>query len=380
VRPGGANVPFLQTLSGSGTIDGRLVNSGSIVASGVTGLTFRDTLLCMGHSLTGSKFTFGPGAQYQGFGTIGSDAVVAQAGSTIQPNGALTIGRNAATTSVTLRGRLIVNATVTVNHLVTTAPCSLGTLTRLTGSGQLNRANGFVLGPGDTLEGSGTIQGPVSNYGVVSPGTELATNTRFATLNVSGNLTLNGNSRVVVQIGDAPTNLFDKVAITGVASLVGGTLDVRLPAGFAPTPGEQFTVMTFASRVGMPTVTFQGYPVGAALVVGTTATSLYVTAANIPVGVPDPPAPAVLAFAGTSGPRERAAFTVALPDKARVRISVYGPTGRRVAVLCDGELPAGTTRFPLEARALNSGVWFARAEIATPHGIETRTARAMLLR
>jgi hypothetical protein len=103
-------------------------------------------------------------------------------------------------------------------------------------------------------------------------------------------------------------------------------------------------------------------------VVGTTPTSIFVTAGNIPVGVPDPPAPAVLAFAGTSGPRERAAFTVALPDKARVRISVYGPTGRRVAVLCDGELPAGTTRFPLEARGLNSGVWFARAEIATPHG------------
>jgi len=28
---------------------------------------------------------------------------------------------------------------------------------------------------------------------------------------------------------------------------------------------------------------------------------------------------------------------------------------------------------------LNSGVWFARAEIATPHGVETRTARATLL-
>ena len=155
-----------------------------------------------------------------------------------------------------------------------------------------------------------------------------------------------------------------------------GTLDIRLPAGFAPSPGEQFTVMTYASRTGaFSNITFQGYPVGSSLTVAQTPTSVIVTAGTIPVGVPDELLPVELAFGGTSGARDGAAFTLALPAKARVRIAVYGATGRRVAVLCDREVPAGTSRFPLAASGLNSGVWFARAEITTPRGLETRTAR-----
>jgi len=371
-------VPAGRTLSGTGTIRSRLSNSGTVTATG-SGLTFGDTLASVNQALNGTKFTFAPGARFQGAGTIDADAVDAQAGSTIQPTAALTIGKNAATTSVALGGTLLANAIITVNHKISTAPCPLGTLTRLIGGGSLVRVNGFSLQAGDTLEGVGTIQGPVPSSGVVSPGTEPAA-TRFATLNVNGNYVQNADGRLIVQIGDAPTNQFDKFAVSGTATLA-GTLDVRLPAGFAPSPGEQFTVMTYASRTGaFSNITFQGYPAGAALSVAQTPTAVVVTAGTIAVDVPAEPLPVELSFGGTSGSRDGAAFTLALPEKARVKIAVYGASGRRVAVLCDREVPAGTSRFPLAASGLRSGVWFARAEIATPRGLETRTARATLLR
>jgi T5SS/PEP-CTERM-associated repeat protein len=373
--PGGAVIPAARTLNGSGTLAGRFVNGGTINAVS-NGFVVLDTLLSTSGILSGTRFTFGPASLFQGFGAINADALTLQSGSTVQTTGSLVLGKNAATTSVTLLGRLFAatGATVTVNHLVSTAPCALGTLTQLNSGSHLNRTNGFLLDPGDSLTGGGTIQGPLTSNGVVSPGSDIASNTRFATLNVSGNFTQNAGGKVTVQIGDAPTNLFDKLAITGVASL-GGTLDIRLPEGFAPSPGEQFTVMTYASHTGIPTVTFQGYPPGSAVTVTISPTSIVVTANTIPVGVPDPAPPLALAFAGASG--EHAAFTLALPEAARVHIALYSAAGRKVGVLWDGDLAAGTRRFPLER---GPGVWFARAEVVTPHGRDIRNARVTALR
>ena len=286
VRPGGASVPIQRTLSGGGTLDARIVNSGSIVAS-TPGITFLDTLVCTFGALSGTKFTFAPGSIYIGSASILSDVVDIQAGSTIQASIGVTIGKNAATTAVTIGGRLLLaqNAVVNVQHRVSAAPCELGTLSRLGGGNAfLLRSGGFALSPGDSLTGLGTVSGPFTNGGVVGPGVDdLPGTPNLGTLNINGVYTQGAGGRLIVQIGDAPTNQFDKLAVTGAATL-GGTLDVRLPPGFAPSPGEQFTVMTFASRTGVfSAVTFQGYPPGAALTVTYNPTSVVVTAGTIPV-------------------------------------------------------------------------------------------------
>ncbi len=56
-----------------------------------------------------------------------------------------------------------------------------------------------------------------------------------------------------------------------------------------------------------------------------------------------------------------AQFTLRLEQAGPVRVAAYDPGGRRVAVLHDGPLPAGTHRLAFDARGLASGAYFVRA-------------------
>jgi T5SS/PEP-CTERM-associated repeat protein len=381
LRPGGGVVPPLRTLSAEGTIRGKLINGGSI-STHVPGATFTDTLLSSNHPLIGAGITFAPGSTFLGFGAIETDAVTVQAGATMQFTGASSLGKNAATTVVTVDGRMVLGSgtSVTVNHPGVSV-FHLGSLTRLGSGSTLSRAAGFEIDPGDSLDGTGTITGPLLNVGDVTPGVESNPAARFGTINVAGTYQQGVAGKLTIQIGNASTNQFDKVLVTGAASLA-GTLDVRLPQGFAPTAGEQYTIMTYPSRTGtFFTVTFQGLPVGNKFTLFYNATSLVLRVNSIVVDVPADP-PAALAFAARSGTLEQATFTLTLPEAAHVRIALYGVTGRCIATLCDRDLPAGVQRFRLSdlAEQPRAGVWFARADVATPRGLETRAARVVLRR
>ena len=81
----------------------------------------------------------------------------------------------------------------------------------------------------------------------------------------------------------------------------------------------------------------------------------------------------------TSGPnpfRDRTAFTFHLPSAGPVRLTVHDVAGRRVALLHDGTLPAGTHRRELDGRGLAAGVYFARLTA----GGETVSTKLLSLR
>jgi hypothetical protein len=58
--------------------------------------------------------------------------------------------------------------------------------------------------------------------------------------------------------------------------------------------------------------------------------------------------------------RERAHATVVLPEASTVRIAVYDVLGREALLLHAGRLPAGGSRFALDASALPAGFYVAR--------------------
>lgn len=77
---------------------------------------------------------------------------------------------------------------------------------------------------------------------------------------------------------------------------------------------------------------------------------------------------------GTAFPNPFEASTrlrVTLPEARTVTVEVFDAAGRRVRVLHDGPLAAGTTPFEFSARGLASGVYTVRA-VAGEHTVERR--------
>ena len=69
-----------------------------------------------------------------------------------------------------------------------------------------------------------------------------------ATLTVSDNLTNYGN--ITIEIGGSePGTGYDQVNVTGIATL-SGTLNIARIDGFTPDPCDEFTVLTYGSRIG----------------------------------------------------------------------------------------------------------------------------------
>ena len=127
--------------------------------------------------------------------------------------------------------------------------------TRLSG-GTLMSTTALVIN-GGALEGTGTIEGDVSNGAHVAPGLPTGT------LSIEGTYTQTAGGVLNVEIGGPASMQFDRLNISGPAML-NGTLDIRLIGGFAPTLGQTFEVMTFTSRSGS-IATFNGTAIGGGL-------------------------------------------------------------------------------------------------------------------
>jgi hypothetical protein len=116
-------------------------------------------------------------------------------------------------------------------------------MTRLIG-GNLNNFSLTVNIQGGILEGAGTITGNLSNAGTIRPGSSAGC------LSVSGNYTQTASGSLEVEIGGpSACSTFDQLQIGGTATL-GGSLTASLIGNFAPSVGQPFQVMTFASRSG----------------------------------------------------------------------------------------------------------------------------------
>jgi outer membrane autotransporter protein len=109
-------------------------------------------------------------------------------------------------------------------------------------------------------------------------------------LTISGDLNLNANSVLNIELGgDTQGSGYDYIKVNGVAAL-NGTLNVGSYDGFSPAAGSTFTVMNFASTTGAFISTTQ--PAGWNLSFVPGASSYSLQAASV--------APALVAFTASS--------------------------------------------------------------------------------
>ena len=122
--------------------------------------------------------------------------------------------------------------------------------------------NDLTLTVTDSVEGSGEVYGDVNAEGLVSPGSSPGI------LNLSGDLTLNAASNLLIEIGGlnpgpgtdtsgsfpvepdvfTDNDGYDQINVTGNVDL-DGTLQVSLLDGFLPSAGQTFDFLTFTGAL-----------------------------------------------------------------------------------------------------------------------------------
>ncbi|HEV3021975.1 MAG TPA: hypothetical protein VGX76_05890, partial [Pirellulales bacterium] len=115
----------------------------------------------------------------------------------------------------------------------------------LSPSGTLT-AGTLVLASGSQLDGSGTLTGNLTNGGVVAPGTHDVT----GVITVSGNYVQTAAGTLNVGFDDTGTAVSVDQLIVGGSATLAGTLDLSLLGGFKPSPGNTFTIVSFAFANG----------------------------------------------------------------------------------------------------------------------------------
>ena len=105
-------------------------------------------------------------------------------------------------------------------------------------------SGGAVQVEGGTVNGTGTVAGPLNNIGgTVSPG-DLT-----GTLAATNGYTQSAGGTFDIQIGGLDAADYDSLAVTGTATLA-GTLVVSRVNGFAPSKNDVFTILSAGTRVG----------------------------------------------------------------------------------------------------------------------------------
>ena len=156
--------------------------------------------------------------------------------------------------------------------------------------------------PGSSLSGGATVQANVISAGTTNPG-----DNGIGVLKIDGSFTQYGDGVLNVQVG-APTSggPYDQLAITGAAKF-GGTFSVAPASGFTPQVGDQFPVITYATR-SSEFSTYDGlsYAAGQTFQTDYNATDFTLVAATADVRV----YPATGLFTSEAG--DFASFTVVL--------------------------------------------------------------------
>lgn len=129
--------------------------------------------------------------------------------------------------------------------------------------------------------------------------------------------------------------------------------------------GAEFVAFAFAPDVGLVYEEAGGY----APFFEWSRFLTYARVSGVEYGVPrfpvateaSPPSSAVALAVYPNPVRAAATVQFTLGAQQRVTLAVYDVLGRRVALLYEGLLPAGSSRLPFDAVALPAGVYFARA-------------------
>ena len=118
-----------------------------------------------------------------------------------------------------------------------------GALTN-TGSLDINGtlvAQSIGIGDGQSLSGSGTVDGDVTVYGETDPGNSPGI------LTIDGNYTQASGSFLNIQLGGTGLGQFDQLNVNGDISLA-GTLDILLWNGFVPGNGDTFDILNWTGK------------------------------------------------------------------------------------------------------------------------------------
>ncbi len=230
---------------------------------------------------------------------------------------------------------------------------------------------------GGTLDGTGAVQGDLSNNGVVRPGHSAGT------LTVDGAFTQGSTGALVVDIAGIAPGQADRLNVTGQATL-GGTLEVIAIDGFVVGPGESFTILNCASRAGEFSTVF-----GKCLAPGVCFDVIYypdrvdllareLPAADITEETLLPTELKLVPIPGGTGP---ARLRLDLPEAADIRLDIYDVAGRHIDRLIDGMVPAGSREVGWQRRAeLRTGVYFARVVARADKSRSERTVRLWIMR
>jgi hypothetical protein len=225
-----------DNLNASLTSSVQRTNAGRIVLDSTTG---------GGNASLSIPTLANPGTVETAVGSGGSRSITAQGG--LSNSGTITLGQD-----TTISTNAVNPGVVSNSGTFTVASGKTATLSHgfsQTG-GTTSLGSGATLDPNDTatitdgvLSGSGTVAGNVFNDGEVSPGASPGT------LTVSGSYTQTGGGSLTAEIaGTAAGTGYDQLTVTGAATLA-GTLTVN-SAGFTPTDGNQFDVLSAGSVSG----------------------------------------------------------------------------------------------------------------------------------
>ncbi len=238
-----------DSLVGTGTINGPVSNSGTISASGTTGLVFNGLVSGAGLGVGGTRVTFGPTGGFTGQGSI--NALVINNGA-ITATGNLLLG-DGSTTGVQMPGTLNVgfhHVTLFDSNGLQIGQCTIGggNLELQATAPNSNMNTAFS----SHLRGFGTLTVPAFfnvNAGQISPGNPGASGT--GALIFTGNYaqTAVGNGAGTLNIDIRDSESVDQLIVAGSA-LCGGTLNVALANDFIPVPGTRFTFLSAASVSG----------------------------------------------------------------------------------------------------------------------------------
>lgn len=183
-----------------------------------------------------------------------------------------------------------------------------------------------------------------------------------------------------IRLGSEAGGLQDTLVSTGGSTTLAGTLALSAIPGDEPAVGDTFIVLQRSSGSGtFASVTWSGPP-GTDAQVSYSSNQVRVAIVAAIVGVPAREgAVRELRLAATGVPH-RTALSLDLPVAAEVTLTLFDVAGRVVAPMHAGRLEAGSHRFGLENRGLASGVYFARALIASPEGTRVLHARVVTTR
>ena len=145
---------------------------------------------------------------------------------------------------------------------------------------------------GNTLAGSGTITGDVTNEGIIAPGNSPGT------LSVDGSV--GGTGSYLMEIASAVS--YDQLDVTGTMNFNGSVIDVDLLGGFAPGLGDTFTLFSAGSLGALGGYSFDFADAG-----GDAAwdTSNFLTTGAITSTVPEPATMGLLGMGGLALLRRR---------------------------------------------------------------------------